>query len=39
METTKSPLDTKYDDINEILQTHCLSFSELTNVYDRANFV
>lgn len=40
MKTAHSPLETKYDDINEILQTRarCFSFSELSNVYDRANY-
>ena len=40
MKTAHSPLETKYEDINEILQTRarCFSFSELSNVYDRANY-
>lgn len=37
--TTNSPLDTKYDDINEILESRCLSFSTLSDVYERANYV
>ena len=37
--TTNSPLDTKYDDINEILESRCLSFSKLSDVYERANYV
>ena len=39
METAHSPPQTKYDDINEILQTRRLFFSEQANVYDRANYL
>nr|XP_022292641.1 uncharacterized protein LOC111103575 [Crassostrea virginica]XP_022292642.1 uncharacterized protein LOC111103575 [Crassostrea virginica] len=39
METAHSPPETKYDDINEILQTRRLFISELANVYDRANYL
>ena len=40
IKTAHSPLETKYDDINEIFQSRagCFSFSELSNVYDRANY-
>ena len=39
MKTAHSPLETKYDDINEILESRCLSFSKLSDVYERANYV
>ena len=32
------PLETNYDEINEILNTRCMTFSEPLNVYDKAKY-
>ena len=32
------PLETRYDEINEILHSRCMTFSEPLNVYDKAKY-
>ena len=32
------PLETKYDDINDIVHTRCVTFTDPFNVYDKANY-